>query len=154
MAFRIEGLDPAPFAPFFALDDEQLAERGMLAVAADDDNYPCRISLKSAARGERLLLLNHEHQPAQTPYRSAHAIYVAEGSTERGAYFDDIPPIMLSRVLSIRAFDSQGIMVDADLVDGRDAASLIARLFSDRPAAYLHVHFAKRGCFAGLVERN
>lgn len=152
MSFRIVGLDPTPFAPLFALGDDQLAEFGIMALTADDDTYPCRVSLAGAAKGERVLLLNHEHQPAPTPYRSAHAIYVAEGSANRGIFHDDIPPIILTRIVSIRAFDAQGIMLDADVVDGNRAAALIERLLANPDAAYLHVHFAKRGCFAALVE--
>lgn len=153
MSFRIVGLDPTPFAPLFALGDDQLAELGIMAITADDDNYPCRISLAGAAKGERLLLLNHEHQPAPTPYRSAHAIYVAEGSAKRGIFHDDIPPVILSRIVSIRAFNVEGIMVDADLADGDQATPVIERLLANPDAAYLHIHFAKRGCFAALVER-
>jgi hypothetical protein len=42
---------------------------------------------------------------------------------------------------------------DADLVDGRELEGLIARLLADEQAAYLHIHFAKPGCYAARVER-
>ena len=34
-AFRLVGLAPEPFAPFFELTDEQLAERSIRRVVAD-----------------------------------------------------------------------------------------------------------------------
>jgi hypothetical protein len=154
MAFRIEGLDPARFASLFAMESERLAEAGVITIEADDDDYPCRIALAGAAKGDRLLLLNHEHQPARTPYRSAHAIYVARGSRKRGVFLDEIPPIMASRTLSIRAFDADDIMIDADLVEGAQAAGVIERLFANAQVGYLHIHFAKRGCFAAEVHRT
>lgn len=154
MAFRIEGLDPAAFASLFAMDDERLAQAGMIAIEADDDDYPCRIALAGAAKGDRLLLLNYEHQPAHTPYRSAHAIYVAQGSRRRGVFVDEIPPIMKSRTLSIRAFDANGIMIDAELVEGAQAMRVIERLFANGQADCLHIHSAKRGCFAAVVRRS
>jgi hypothetical protein len=41
----------------------------------------------------------------------------------------------------------------ADIVDGRDLAPLLARAFDDALVAYIHVHFAKPGCFACRVDR-
>lgn len=154
MAFRIEGLEPTAFASLFAMENKCLTQAGMIMVEADDDDYPCRVALAGAAKGDRLLLLNYEHQPAQTPYRSAHAIYVAQGSRKRGVFVDEIPPIMHSRMLSIRAFDANDIMIDADIVEGAQASQVIERLFANGRADYLHIHFAKRGCFAAVVRRS
>jgi hypothetical protein len=152
MSYLIEGLDPAPFAPLFALSDEELAARGITVMRAGETS-PCRVSLDEAAPGDRLLLVNHMHQPADTPYRASHAIFVAQGSTRRAAYRDTLPPVMRTRPLSIRAFDAAHMMIDADLVDGAAATPLIERMLADPATAYLHVHFAKRGCFAATVVR-
>jgi Protein of unknown function (DUF1203) len=65
----------------------------------------------------------------------------------------DVPALMKTRLLSIRAFDANGMMVDADVVDGLAAESLIGRLLARSDAAYLHAHFAKRGCYAARIER-
>ncbi len=154
MTYVIEGLDPAPFAALFACDDAALAQRNIVAVTAEDAGYPCRISLAEAEPGDRLLLLNHIHQPAASPYRAAHAIYVTAGSQTKGAYRGVIPPILQTRTLSIRAFDSDDMIIDADLVEGRDAEALIKKLLALPETAYLHVHFAKRGCFAATVRRG
>jgi len=154
MAYLIEGLDPAPFAPLFALSDAALRRRNIVAAVAEDNDAPCRVSLTGARPGDRLLLLNHCHQPGATPYRATHAIYVAAGSRARGRYRDTIPPVMRTRMLAIRAYDAGDMMIDADLVDGAEAETLILRLLDDPRAAYLHVHFAKRGCFAATVVRD
>lgn len=154
MTYVIEGLDPAPFAALFACDDAALAQRNIVAVTAADAGYPCRISLAEAMLGDRLLLLNHVHQPAASPYRAAHAIYVAAGSRTKAVYRDAIPPIMQTRTLSIRAFDRSDMIIDAELGEGADAEALIERLLAIPETAYLHVHFAKRGCFAAAVRRG
>lgn len=153
MSYLIEGLDPAKFAPLFQLSDAELAEQGIRASLAVEGAAPCRVSLREAATGDRLLLLNYTHQPASSPYRSMHAIYVAQGSTEPGVYRGAIPPMMQTRILSIRAFDGDDMIIDADVVDGSEAEPVIERLLAIPDAAYLHVHFAKRGCFAGTVRR-
>lgn len=153
MTYLIQGLDPSPFTQLFMRSDEDLARDGILAVYAMDDDYPCRIALAGAAVGDRLLLLTYVHQATTSPYRASHAIYVAQGSKARGIYKNAIPSVMQTRILSIRAFDGNDMMIDADLVDGNAAESLITHLLANPQAAYLHIHFAKRGCFAATVLR-
>jgi transcriptional regulator len=66
---------------------------------------------------------------------------------------DRVPQMLRSRLLSLRAFDAQGMLLDADVVEGGDVETLIARLFANARVAYIHVHFARPGCYAALVER-
>ena len=153
MNFRVSGLSPEPFRHLFGLSDEELRKHRALRYTANKSpGFPDRIQLRDAKPGETVLLVNHMHQAAETPYRSGHAIFVLEGATE--AYEGmEIPEAMRVRPLSLRAFDASHMMVDADLVDGREAEVLIERLFADPKAAYIHVHYAKRGCYAARIDR-
>ena len=54
---------------------------------------------------------------------------------------------------SLRAFDASGDMIDADLIGGGDLKPAIERLFANRGAAYIHAHYAKRGCYAARIDR-
>ena len=153
MAFRITGLDPAPFKPLFDLTDEELAAHGGLRVVAADPQMPCRVSMAHASVGEELLLLNHAHQKANTPYRATHAIYVRRLADRAFDAVDTVPEVMASRLLAVRAFDARHMMIDADVADGRDAAALIERLLANPQASYLQAHYARRGCYAGRIER-
>ncbi len=153
--YRITGLAPELFKPLFGLPDADLAARGVTRYVADvKPGFPCRISLRDAEPGEGVLLLNYTHQAADTPYRASHAIFVREAATEAYAGADQIPEVLRGRPLSVRAFDPQHMMVDADLVEGREAQGLIARFFADPTVAYLHVHYAKRGCYAARIDRT
>jgi hypothetical protein len=118
MAFRILGLDPAPFKPLFDLPDDALAAIGALRVVADDPRMPCRVSMAHAEPGEELLLLNHAHQPANTPYRSTHAIYVRRSAERAYDAIDTVPEVMTSRLVAVRAFDARHMMIDADVSEG------------------------------------
>jgi hypothetical protein len=60
---------------------------------------------------------------------------------------------MRRRLLSLRAFDEQGMMIDADVADGAQVEPLIERLLGDARTAYVHAHYARRGCFAARIER-
>ena len=153
MSFRVLGLSPDHFRPLFAMPDAQLHELGARRVIADDPRMPCRVSMEHARLGEELLLLNFEHQPANTPYRATHAIYVRRAADRAFDAVDTIPEVLRSRLLAIRAFDAQHMMVDAEVCDGNEAADLFERFLANPQASYLHVHNAKRGCYAARIER-
>lgn len=153
MRFRISGLPAEPFAELFTLSDEELAERRAMRVVADAAHgYPCRISLTDAAPGQSLILLNYEHQPANSPFRSTHAIYIREGE-EQFNRVDEVPEQLRRRLLSVRGFDAKGMLRDADVAQGTALEPLIERLFADENVAYLHIHMARPGCYAARVDR-
>jgi hypothetical protein len=54
--------------------------------------------------------------------------------------------------MSIRAFSAVGEMVDADLAANGEIEPLILRLLAKPEVAYLHAHYAKRGCYAARIE--
>jgi hypothetical protein len=122
-------------------------------VADTKPGYPDRIGLRDVEIGEAVILVNYNHLPDEGPYRSSHAVFVAERCGETFDAVDRVPDVLRPRVLSLRAFDADGMMVDADLVDGADVESLIARLFVDSAVAYIHAHYAKRGCYACRIDR-
>ena len=154
MSFRIRGLAPSLFSHLVGLDEAELGKQGARRYSVDTmPGFPDRIGLRDLEIGETAILLNYEHQAADTPYRSRHAIFVQEGAQEAAELVDTVPEVMRRRPISLRAFDADGNMTDADLVDGTDLVPLIERFFSDADVAYLHAHYAKRGCFAARIER-
>lgn len=153
MSFRIRGLPAETFADLFALPDEALRERRAVRMVAESDRgYPCRISLTDARQGQTLILVNYEHQPADSPYHSNYAIFVREGE-EQYDRVDEVPDQLRRRLLSVRGFDERGMLLDADVTQGTALEPLIERLFSDDRVAYLHVHNARPGCYAARIDR-
>jgi Protein of unknown function (DUF1203) len=154
MDFRIAALPVAPFAPLFGLDERELAAQGVLRRIADArPGFPCRVSLQDAAPGEAVLLMNHEHLPGPGPFRSRHAIYVREHAIEYVPERNEIPEMLQVRLLSLRSFDRAGLMVDADVVAGADAAPVICRMLGNPLVDCLHLHSAKPGCYVARAVR-
>ena len=154
MDFRISALPVAPFAPLFGLSDRDLAARGVVRRTADRrPGFPCRVSLRDADVGEPVLLLNYEHLAVPSPYRSRHAIFVREHAVECRPDVNEVPDALRFRLLSVRAFDVDGMMIDADVVEGAGVHQLIRRWLDDPQAQYLHLHNAKPGCFAARADR-
>jgi len=154
MGFQISALSVDQFAHLFDLDDEALAKQGVERMVVDSSpGYPCRVSLQDAEAGESVLLMNYEHQPMPTPYRSSHAIFVRERADQAMPAPGEVPGMFRQRLLSVRAFDSTGRIVDADVVDGEHLEALIDRMFANDAADYLHIHNARLGCYAASVNR-
>ena len=154
MTFRITGLPADTFRPLFGLSDDELAHRGARRyVAHAKPGYPDRVELRDAEPGESLILVNHEHLPEDTPYRASHAVFVLENASERFDRVGEIPPAMRVRLLSLRAFDREHMMVDADVVHGTEVEPVIERLLAEPRTAYVHAHYAKAGCYAARIER-
>ena len=154
MTFRITGLSPEPFRHLFGLPDAALAEHGAKRYAVPRvPGYPDRIELRDADAGETVLLLNYLHQPAETPYRASHAIFVREGAEAAYDAIGEVPPALCSRVISLRGFGADHCIVDADLADGKELEAAIGRLFALPDVAYIQAHYAKFGCYAARIER-
>ncbi len=154
MDFRIRGLNAKPFQHLYGLSDAELGGLGTLRYRVDESpGYPDRIEMREGKIGETMLLLNFESQPANTPYRATHAIFVREGAETTYDEINAIPEVMARRILSVRGFDQKGMILDADVVDGHSLAPLISRLFENTAIEYLHIHNAKQGCYSGRVDR-
>jgi len=154
MAYQLRGLEPALFEPLFELEAAALAARGMRWMRVDAPvGFPCRISLADAPVGEDVLLLPFTHQDSRSPYRASGPIFVRRGQQAAARFTGRLPPYLTLRSLSVRAYDAADEMIDADVVDGTQAEALIERYLALDAVQYLHVHFARRGCYACLVER-
>jgi len=122
-------------------------------VADDRPVYPCRVSLTDAHAGDEVILTHFEHHAVASPYRASHAIYVRRGETQYDAV-GQIPAQLRTRLLSVRAFDRAGMLVAAEVLDGDKLEPMIRTLLEDPRADYLHVHFARPGCYAAKVTRG
>lgn len=154
MNFRVTGLSSEPFNHLFGQPDAVLAAKGVKRYVADKKpGFPDRIEMRDGEPGETFLLLNHTCQPVDSPYRATHAIFVREGATNTYDAVNEVPEVMRIRLLSLRAFDGHGMMLDADVVEGAVVETIINRFFSNPLVDYIHVHNAKRGCYSGRIDR-
>jgi hypothetical protein len=155
MSFQISALDVNQFSHLFGQDDEALARQGVLRKIVDNKpGVPCRVSLRDVEVGESVLLLNYEHQPVPTPFRSSHAIFIQERAETKIVDKNEVPEMFRSRLLSVRAFDSSAMMLDANVIEGTHLESLLEHMLENEAVDYLHLHNARLGCYVGLVERG
>ena len=152
--FQLVGLPDTPFAGLFTLPDDALARmNARRIVATESHGYPCRVSLEDARAGEELILLPFEHQPAATPYRASGPIFVRRGARQAILPAGHVPPYVATRLMSLRAYDGEDLIVSAEVLEGADVASALDRFFADGNVAYVHLHNARRGCYSCLARR-
>jgi hypothetical protein len=156
MSFRVSGLSVSQFEPLFELSDAALVERGMRRHRAPMDGVrmPCRVTLSFTPSGESAILLAYAHQPAHSPFHASGPIYVRERARETFDRIDALPPAIGEiSLLSLRAYDREDLIVDAAVGPGAEARSMIECLMARDDTAYLHAHFAPRGCFLARIDR-
>ena len=154
MSFTISGLDVDQFKPLFELSNAQLLAQGVVRKTVDyKPGYPCRITLEDAEPGESVLLLNYESHKTASPYRSSYAIFVRENAAAAASMQDEAPGVLAGRPIALRVFNEDGMLIDARLHSKGEITEVIADIFNNDHAAYIHAHNAAHGCFVAEINR-
>ena len=153
--FRLVALPFDLFELLRSLGDAELRARGVQRMRADEKpGFPCRVSLADAEVGEEVWLLPFAHHDVASPYRSSGPIFVRVDAVAARPGVNEVPAMIRTRLLSIRAYDADGTLIDSQVAEGRELEAHIERAFSDPRVAYLHLHNARPGCFNCRVERG
>ena len=152
--FQLVGLDHTQFAPLFDHADAELRSQGIVRTRVTTrPGYPCRISLQDASIGEEVLLLSYWHHRVDSPYASRGPIYIRKGVTRAVLSPGEVPDYVATRLISLRAYDRENMMLAAQVCPGAEVAVQIGRLLDNPDVAYLHLHNAAQGCFSCLANR-
>ncbi|MBX2880168.1 MAG: DUF1203 domain-containing protein [Granulosicoccus sp.] len=154
MSFVIRGLERRRFEPFFALSTAELAAKSIVRTCiTKDGGAPCRLSLADLDPGESALLLNYQHLPESSPFQSSHALYVGENRSDVQLLVNEVPEVMRCRLLSVRTFNRDQMMLDADVIEGDDLGNTLNAMFERVDATFVDIHYAKPGCWAARAHR-
>jgi hypothetical protein len=152
--FQIFALPYAHFAHFFDLSEFQLSQLSARRMIADKKpGYPCRVSLQDAEIGEEMLLLPFAHHPVDSPYQASGPIYVRKNAPAVSWPVNQIPPMLPHRLLSVRAYSAEGMMLESNVTEGRTITETLRKCFQNPSVDYVHIHNAKAGCYNCLVRR-
>lgn len=152
--FIIQPLSKSVLNGFNELSKQALADRNAKWIRVDaHPGYPCRVSLKDAKIGERVLAVSFTHHNVSSPYRASGPIFIREKAEMATLEMNEVPEILKDRLLSVRAYDSEHMMVGAEIVAGRDLPAGISRQFESGGVEYIHIHNANPGCFNCVAYR-
>ena len=98
-----------------------------------------------------MVLLSYDPFVGRSPYSGPGPIYVHDREC---APFDgeELPEQLTRRLLSVRSYDERHMLLDAEVIDGKELADTAQRLLHG-DGSYLHVHNARPGCFAARIDR-
>lgn len=154
MNYIVEGLSPEPFQHLFGMTDEALEQHNVKrCVCNKEHSFPDRVSMRDLDIGETALLLNHTSMDKETPYKASHAIFIKEELQSPYKAENEIPDVMYRRMLSLRAFDKDGMIIHAGLASGDDIEQTIKTMLLDPEVEHIDAHNAGRGCFSGRISR-
>lgn len=152
--FIISGIKQNEVQHLFKLNEKELQGRGIFKIKVDEQpGFPCRVSLEDATIGEEILAFNYEHHKANSPYRSSGPVFVRIGIDEASLKQNEIPKMLEHRYLSLRAYDNEGMMIDATTIEGKTLKDTIQRIFGNEKVKYIQVHNAKPGCYNCQIDR-
>jgi Protein of unknown function (DUF1203) len=152
--FQIQALDDSIFTSFLDKTDTELSTMGAKRMLVKEKpGTPCRISLADAEVGEEVILLPYEHHAAHSPYQSSGPIFIRKNVEKARLGVNEIPLMLHHRLLSLRAYDTDAMMTDAMVVEGKDLEESLYFMFDNVAVAYIHIHNARPGCYNCLVKR-
>jgi hypothetical protein len=121
-------------------------------IADAPTGYPCRRCLRDAAVGDELLLLGYDPFRVPSPYAGRGPVFVhAEGCAPHADDGELPPALAVRKVLSVRGYDGDGRLVDADVL-GPAGLRARAEAMLAAGAAFVHVHAAGPGCFLARMD--
>lgn len=151
--FCISGLPASDFVHLHGLTDSALAAGHAQRMVVDaHPGYPCRVSLVDAEIGETVYLLPYKHLQVAGPYRASGPVFVREAASDISLPVNTVPLMLRHRVLSLRGYNQEGMMITALVTEGEALESALARLFENQRISYVHIHNAGPGCFNCRVD--
>lgn len=152
--FQITALPIERFSSLLSQSDAELQAIGTRRMIADKKpGFPCRVSLVDAEPGEEVLLLSFAHHDVTSPYRGDGPIFVRVNAETVRLERNEVPAMIRSRLLSIRGYDSAGMMLISEVLGGSELEEHLWRFFADPQVEYIHIHNARPGCYNCRVDR-
>jgi hypothetical protein len=152
--FKFVALEREEFDSFMDLNDTELeSHQAKWMIVDEEPGYPCRVSLQDAKIGENVLFMPYWHHDVKSAYRAMGTVLVRENAKTTKLEVNNVPQMLLHRLLSLKAYDSNNMMVAHDLAKGSELGSKLKEQFQNSGVEYIHLHYASPGCFCSAVYR-
>jgi len=115
--------------------------------------FPCRLSLQDAEPGEELFLVSHCPFNSANPYRETGPVFIRKKAQTAKLAINQLPEIVRSRQVVVRAYDAAGTLIDAEPSPGDEAAFIIQQFLANPGVEFVHIRAAITGCFLCEARR-
>jgi len=152
--FKFEALNHLNFEYLNDLSEAELAENTIKKMKVDQfPGFPCRITLEDAQIDEMVFLLNYDFHNVSSPYRASGPVFVRANQLTKTYAQNEIPVMFNHRLLSIRGYNKEAMMIFADVSEGQFLKDKLLQILENPEIEYIHLHNAKPGCFNCTVKR-
>ena len=151
--FRISAIGQ-DFQNLFDMNELELEEIGAKRMIVDEKpGFTCRVSLEDANIGEEVILFYYEHHKVKSPYKASGPIFIRKNTIKADLAVNEIPSLLNHRLLSLRIYNGDGMMIDAKTIKGNILRKEILQVFRNKNAKYIQVHNAGPGCYNCQINR-
>ncbi len=151
--FKISAIENT-YNQLFNLSTEELAAKNIKKMTVDEQpGYPCRVTLEDAEIGEEILLLPFEFHKMTSPYKASGPVFIRKNAIKVNLEVNEIPEMLFKRQQTLRAYDKNGMMIDAISPNAKELKNGIEALFSNIKASYIQIHNTNPGCYNCQVNR-
>ena len=152
--FQVHSINAEEINPLLNLRETELKNLGIVKTIVDEKpGYPCRLSLQDAEIGEEVLLFTYEHHKVKSPYQSSGPIYIRTNAKKAVLAKNEIPLMLRHRLLSLRVYDNDAMMIDARTVQGKDLEDTMQDVLANTQVEYMHIHNSGPGCYNCRITR-
>ncbi|MFK7774174.1 MAG: DUF1203 domain-containing protein [Saprospiraceae bacterium] len=152
--FQIKAIEDVSLNHFFDLSEEELKDiNAVKMIVNEKPGFPCRVSLEDANIGEEVILFPFAHHKVNSPYQSSGPIFIRKNARIAQLEINEIPIMLKHRLLSLRIYDGEGMMIDGLTVEGKTLGKEIENVFENESAKYIQIHNASPGCYNCQVDR-
>ena len=151
--FKIKAIQN-DFNHLFKLSAEELAANNIQKMIVNEKpGFPCRVSLEDAEIGEEVLLLPFEYHKTSSPYHASGPIFIRKNAIKANLNMNDIPKMLFQRQQTLRAYDTDGMMIHALTPTINEIKREIQTLFTNPKTSYIQIHNTHPGCYNCQVDR-
>ncbi len=151
-SFHIEAI-PAADLDRIRANGVDVAGNAFTPFVEDTGGSPVRCCLRLSRAGERIALIAYRPPGTAGAYAEVGPVFVhadpCAGYPADGGW----PPEFRDRRQVLRAYDAQGRIADALVVDAAEAETGIAKLFADPAHVVVHSRNVGYGCYMFAVSR-
>jgi hypothetical protein len=98
-------------------------------------------------------LFPFEFHKTKSPYKASGPIFIRKNAIKANLKINEIPEMLFQRNQTLRAYNKNGIMIDAISPKPSELKKGIGALFSNPKAIYIQIHNTNPGCYNCQVNR-
>lgn len=152
--FQLKPIQATEVSHLFQLNDQELSKLNAKRIIVNEQpGFPCRISLEDATVGEEVILFSYKNHDVDSPYKSEGPVFVRKNAVTATLAVNEIPIMLHHRLLSLRAYDKDAMMIHARTVEGKVLSNALHDIFEREKVKYVHIHNSGPGCYNCRVER-